>query len=395
MMDQEVISMTLFALGLFVFLFLLWRAVLPLEWKWYWKVFAGLGVFVVGFKFKIVQLIGGNYFAPELPGWFLLGAALVYATAFLFLLFVVVADSILFAITCVKTFYQNFKEKKYDFRQLLRKHPRLNKVHAAGLAIAFLLAILGIYNGLSMPRIREVEVRSERVPAEADGVTLAVLADLHVDRLNNRSKIRKIVELTNSLKPDFICLVGDFSDGAQPHQLETLSELAGLRAKYGIYGVPGNHEYYKGYHELMAHFKKIGLPMLLNENVYFKDLKLRLCGIPDGHARKLGLSSPDIPGVLAGGDKSDYRILLAHAPKVAREAAANGADLQFSGHTHGGMVRGFDYLVARSNGGFAWGNYKVGNMLLVMSNGTCMWSGFPVRLGHPAEILLVTLRRSK
>ena len=387
--------MTLFMLGLFVFLFLLWRVVLPLEWKWYFKVLAGVCVFVVGFKFKIIQLIGGNYFAPELPGWFLFGAALVYATAFLFLLFVVVADSILFVITCVRTFYKNIKEKKYDFRLLLRKHPLLNKVHAAGLAIAFLLAILGIYNGLSMPRIREVEVRSERVPAEADGVTLAVLADLHVDRLNNHSKIRKIVELTNSLKPDFICLVGDFSDGAQLHQLETLSELAGLRAKYGVFGVPGNHEYYKGYHELMAHFKKIGLPMLLNENVYFKDLKLRLCGIPDRHARKLGLTSPDIPVALAGGDKSDYRILLAHAPKVAREAAANGADLQFSGHTHGGMVWGFDYLVARTNSGFAWGNYKVGNMLLVMSNGTCMWSGFPVRLGHPAEILLVTLKRQE
>ena len=387
--------MTLFVLGLFVFLFLLWRAVLPLEWKWYFKVLAGAGAFVIGFKFKIIQLIGGNYFAPELPGWFLLAAALVYATAFLFLLFVVVADSILFVITCIKTFHKNIKEKKYDFKPLLKKHPLLNKVHACGLAAAFLLALVGIYNGLSMPRVRHVEVVSDRISEQADGVTFAVLADLHVDRLNNRPRIRKIVELTNSLNPDFICLVGDFSDGAQPHQLETLSELAGLRAKYGVYGVPGNHEYYKGYHELMAHFKKIGLPMLLNENVYFKDLKLRLCGIPDGHARKLGLASPDIPAALAGGDKSDYRILLAHAPKVAREAAANGADLQFSGHTHGGMVRGFDYLVARTNGGFAWGNYKVGNMLLVMSNGTCMWSGFPVRLGHPAEILLVTLKRQE
>ena len=385
--------MTLFALGLFVFLFLLWRAVLPLEWKWYWKVLAGSGVFVVGFKFKIIQLIGGNYFAPQLPGWVLLAAALVYATAFFFLLFTVVSDSILFVITCVKTFYQNFKEKKYDFKPLLRKHPLLNKVHAFVLAAAFLLALAGIYNGLSMPRVREVEVYSARVPAEADGIRLAVLADLHVDRLNNRPRIKKIVELTNSLKADFVCLVGDFSDGAQPHQLETLSELAGLRAKYGIYGVPGNHEYYKGYHELMAHFKKIGLPMLLNESVYFKDLKLRLCGIPDGHARKLGLASPDIPGVLAQGEKGDYRILLSHTPQTAHKAAKNGADLQFSGHTHGGMVRGFDYLVARSNGGFAWGNYKVGNMLLVMSNGTCMWSGFPIRLGHPAEILLVTLRR--
>ena len=343
--------MTFMALG--VFAVLLWRAVLPLEGKWYWRVFAGVLALVISFKFKIIQLLGGNYFAPDLPGWFLIVTGQIYITAFLFLLFIAVADSILFVITCIKTFHKNIKEKKYDFQPLLRKHPLLNKVHAAGLVLAFVLSLAGMWNGLSLPRVREIEVHSARVPAEADGIRLAVLADLHADRLNNRSKIRKIVELTNSLKPDFICLVGDFSDGAQLHQLETLSELAGLRAKYGVFGVPGNHEYYKGYHELMAHFKKIGLPMLLNENVYFKDLKLRLCGIPDGHARKLGLASPDIPAALAGGDKSDYRILLAHAPKVAREAAANGADLQFSGHTHGGMVRGFDYLVARTNGGFA------------------------------------------
>ena len=387
--------MTLFLLGLIVFLILLWRAVLPLEWKWYWKVSAGLVAFAVGFKFKILQLLGGHYFAPDLPGWFLIVTGQIYITVFLFLLFMVVSDSILFILTCIRTLHKNFKEKKYDFMPLLRKHPLLNKVHAAGLLLAFVLSFVGIWYGAAMPRIREVEVLSERVPAEADGIRLAVLADLHIDRLNDRPRIKKIVELTNTLNADFVCLVGDFSDGVQAHQLAALSELAGLRAKYGVYGVPGNHEYYSGYHELMAHFKKIGLPMLLNENVYFKDLKLRLCGIPDGHARKLGLASPDIPAALAGGDKSDYRILLAHAPKVAREAAANGADLQFSGHTHGGMVRGFDYLVARTNGGFAWGNYKVGNMLLVMSNGTCMWSGFPVRLGHPAEILLVTLKRQE
>ena len=294
--------MTLFALGLFVSLFLLWRAVLPLECKWYWKLAAGSAAFAVGFKFKIIQLLGGNYFAPELPAGVLLAAALIYVTAFFFLLFIAATDTVLFCITCSRTLYRNLKEKKHDFTPLLRKHPLLNKIHAAGLAGAFLFAIAGICNGLAMPRIRQVEVISDRVPAESDGLRLAVLADLHVDRLNDRPRIRKIVALTNSLKPDFICLAGDFSDGAQKHHLEALSELAALRARYGVYGVPGNHEYYRGYHELMAHFKKTGLPMLINENVYFKDLKLLIGGIPDGHARKLGLAAPDISAALSGGD---------------------------------------------------------------------------------------------
>lgn len=388
---ERCIVMTFMALG--VFAVLLWRAVLPLDCKWYWRVLAGVVTLGVSFKFKILQLLGGHYFAPDLPGWFLIIAGQIYITAFLFLLFIVVADTVLLCVTCGKVAVKLFKEKSFDWKMLLHKHPLLNKVHAAGLVLAFVLSLVGMWYGLSMPRVRRVEILSDRVPAQADGVTLAVLADLHVDRLNNRSKIRKIVELTNSLKADFICIVGDFSDGAKAHQLETLSELSNLRAKYGVYGVAGNHEYYSGYHELMAHFKKIGLPILSNENVYFENLKLRICGIPDSHARRLGEKVPDIAAALAGGDKDDYRILLSHEPRTAHKAAKLGADLQFSGHTHGGMVLGFDYLVARSNGGFAWGNYQLGKMTLVMSNGTCMWSGFPVRLGHPAEIVLVTLKR--
>jgi hypothetical protein len=137
-------------LGLLVFLLLLWRTVLPLECKWYWKTAAGALAFAVGFKFKIIQLLGGNYFAPELPGWFLLAAALIYVTAFLFLLFVTVADSVLFILTCIRTFRRNIREKKHDFTPLLKKHPLLNKVHAAGLAGAFVLAVIGFRIVLSM-----------------------------------------------------------------------------------------------------------------------------------------------------------------------------------------------------------------------------------------------------
>ena len=57
------------------------------------------------------------------------------------------------------------------------------------------------------------------------------------------------------------------------------------------------------------------------------------------------------------------------------------------------MVLGFDRVVAAANGGFVRGSYKVGKMHLEVSAGTCMWNGFPVRIGCPSEILLITLRR--
>lgn len=64
-----------------------------------------------------------------------------------------------------------------------------------------------------------------------------------------------------------------------------------------------------------------------------------------------------------------------------------------SGHTHDGMVLGFDRIVAALNGGFVRGSYKVGDMHLEVSSGTCLWNGFPVRIGCRSEILLITLKR--
>ena len=60
--------------------------------------------------------------------------------------------------------------------------------------------------------------------------------------------------------------------------------------------------------------------------------------------------------------------------------------LQLSGHTHGGMIKGLDKLIAKANGGFVSGLYQIGALQLYVSNGTGLWNGFPIRLGVPAEI---------
>ena len=383
------------AITVSVFLFLLWRGVLPLNCKWYWRVAAGFGVLLISLKFLIVKLVGGSNFAPNLPAWTLLLFAQIHITAFFFIFYTALTDTFLFGLAAGKTFYILLHEKRFDWKTLLKKHPQINKIHAVGLAGAFLLSFWGISNGLATPRIRHEEIISDRVPKQADGVTISVLADLHIDNLNNAKRIRKIVNIANALDPDIVCLLGDFADGVQKQHLDALSELKNLRSRHGVFGVTGNHEYYCGYQQLMAHFRKIGLPILDNENVLLKELNIRVCGITDRQAKKHKELPPDIPLALAGGTPEEYRILLAHRPHEARFAASCGADLQLSGHTHGGLVRGFDRIIAKSCKGFAWGTHRIGKMFLVISNGTCMWSGFPLRFGRPAEIILLTLRKKK
>ncbi|MBQ7207883.1 MAG: metallophosphoesterase [Lentisphaeria bacterium] len=380
-------------IGIVVFAFLLWRAVLPLKCRPALKTAAGAAAFLAAFKFKIVQLLGGHYFAPDLPPGVILFSAWIFVTVFIFMFLLIITDTFFLGLACGEALYGTYRRKKFDGKALLRQHPLLNKVHAAELITAGIVAVFGMGCGLSLPGVRYVTVSSPTLPREAEGKTIAVLTDLHVDNLNNKEKISKIVAMTNALSPDIVCLLGDFSDGVKKQHLDALTALTKLRARYGVYGVVGNHEYYSGYKILTDHFAALGMPLLANENRLIPELKLRICGVTDQYAAKFGELPPDFEKALACPEKDVWRILLCHGPKTARIPAALGADLQLSGHTHGGMVLGFDRVVAAANGGFVRGSYKVGKMHLEVSAGTCMWNGFPVRIGCPSEILLITLRR--
>ena len=98
---------------------------------------------------------------------------------------------------------------------------------------------------------------------------------------------------------------------------------------------------------------------------------------------------------LAGAPPGAPVILLDHQPKRARDAAERGVALQLSGHTHGGMIRGLDRIVARANAGYVSGEYAVGDMTLYVSNGTGLWPGFALRLGPASEMTRITLHAKR
>ena len=374
---------------------LLWRGVLPLKLKLKWKLPVAVLAVIVAFKFKIIQLIGGNYFSPELPAWVLIFAAFIYISAFIFMFICAITDTFLLGHTAGSVLCLFLKEKKFDYRRLFRAHPWLNKVHLLNLVLGMLLAVIGMGYGLAQPRIRQLDLYFDDLPQEAENFTITHLSDLHVDNVNNKARISRIVALANTLDPDVVCITGDFADGTKAHHLEALSVLSSLRSRYGTFAVPGNHEYYSGYRILTRHLEKTGLHMLYNDRILIPDRKIWICGVTDPQARRFpSETKPDVKKALSGLPENEFKLFLAHQPKLLRQSVKYGADLQLSGHTHGGMMWGFDRIVAAGNGGFAWGERKIKDTIVVISNGTCMWSGFPLRLGHPAEILLIRLKKN-
>lgn len=358
-------------------------AILPLRLSWRWKIVLGLLAAAVAFKFHILHLFGGKmFFAPDLPRWILLGSAWLHAVFLLFLMLLIPAGLLWGLLRlAVMTAGKKLPEKSFRIR---------NGIHAGLLIFAVILSSLGIVQGTAMPGVRDVTFRILK-PGEKD-LHLVLLADLHADAVTRADRIRAIAEKTNELKPDAVLIAGDFVDGRVPERGGDLLPLRGLHAPLGVYGVPGNHEYYYGLAEWLDFLEnKAGITMLLNRSVPLrKDLVLG--GTPDPHGGgRLGGEAPDIGKTFEGTDPSCVRILLTHQPKIAHEAAAHHVALQLSGHTHGGLVRGMDLFVSAFNRGFVSGVYEVDGMKLYVSNGTGMWSGFPIRIGRPSEITRIRL----
>lgn len=254
------------------------------------------------------------------------------------------------------------------------------------------LSGMGLWNASAAAvKVKRISITLSRLPKALDGYRLAQITDMHVGPTIGRDFVRTVVDEVNSLKPNLIAITGDLVDGSVAQLKECVSPLADLRAPDGIFFVTGNHEYYNGDLEnWLAWLAGVGIRTLHNESVTIRK-GFDLAGTND-YSAKSPWQEQDIPKTLSGRKGDKPVILLAHQPRSFDEAQKWGVDLQLSGHTHGGQMFPFTYVVALFQPYLA-GLYRKGSSQLYVSRGTGHW-GPPMRLGSPAEITEITLHRA-
>jgi predicted MPP superfamily phosphohydrolase len=92
-------------------------------------------------------------------------------------------------------------------------------------------------------------------------------------------------------------------------------------------------------------------------------------------------------------EEADFRLLLAHNPRLAPLGAKAGFDLQLSGHTHGGQFFPWTLAVRLVHARHVAGLSREGRMQVYVSAGTGTW-GPPVRFGTSPELTLIRLVRA-
>jgi len=251
----------------------------------------------------------------------------------------------------------------------------------AMLALSTSYVSAGAYEGSKEPVVNVVKFNHF-------DFSIVQISDLHIGGLIDKGFIKASVQKINALKPDIVCITGDLIDTALEHIEESVRELDSISSKHGVYYILGNHEYFHDPIKIIDFIKTTQITLLLNENVTIDALKLNVVGVTDRIGYRVGLLQPDIHKAFKGCN-SDYKsILLAHQPKYIEELGNYSPELILSGHTHGGQIWPFEYLV-RLQQPYVKGLHKLPNGGHIYVNSGIGFWGPPMRLASQAEIALI------
>ncbi|MGM0624172.1 MAG: metallophosphoesterase [Campylobacterota bacterium] len=284
----------------------------------------------------------------------------------------------------------------YEFLHLLQRHAPVNKKRREffkkssdiGFVSAGTLYVgTAAYEGSKMPSIKFVK-HDQKLFSQT--LRVVQISDMHIGGLIEEDFVKQSVAMINSLNPDIVVLTGDMIDVKVREVATAVDHFANIQAKHGVYYITGNHEFFHGIEDIMHYIQALGITVLANssETVSFGDNKLNIIGVHDIFGYRYGSLQPDLKAATQNIDPASPTLLLAHQPRFVHYLEDFKPNLMLSGHTHGGQLWPFNFLVKLQQP-YLKGLYKMQeDSYIYVNTGIGFW-GPPMRLGTSAEITCI------
>jgi uncharacterized protein len=241
------------------------------------------------------------------------------------------------------------------------------------------------------------------LPTSLDGLRVVQLTDIHLGPWNAVADVRRIVAAANAHNPDLIALTGDYVLQSADYVAPAAAALAGLRARVGVVGVLGNHDWWEDGALSKRELTGAGVRMVDNGRLFVTPSR-RLSESPQDGLCVAGVGdlmtdSQHYDQALGGIPEDMPRLLLSHNPDVAEERpfirSGHRVDLMLSGHTHGGQIRfpviGSPVTMSRYGQKYARGLVQGPACPVYISRGLGM-AMLPIRFGSVPEIAVIELK---
>lgn len=259
--------------------------------------------------------------------------------------------------------------------------------------------------------VTEPTIEIEKLDPALDGLKIVAISDLHCgSNAVNAEKLRNLVVLANGQNPDIVVLLGDFVseyEGGTKLRMpldEMTQNIRGLKARYGVFAVMGNHDDWYN-RELVKNAVQAAGYRILDDEIATLDInntKLRLLGLRD-HLRInswKAFSEQTRHLIDTDGGSGDI-IVLEHSPDVlpmitGELSISPDTRLMLAGHTHGGQVwlpiLGRPIIPSSYGQKYAYGHIRDQGLDMFVTSGVGT-SILPFRFLVPPEIAVITLKR--
>jgi hypothetical protein len=285
-------------------------------------------------------------------------------------------------------------------------HPRISRraflkaglAFSAGAALtAGTLASYPLFIERHWIQINRYPIPVPHLPAAFEGFRIAHLSDLHYGPLVSLSFISRVLKLTQQCAPDLIVFTGDFVHSQNTREnINTLwPMLSELEARWGVFSVPGNHDYWADIDRTLYWMKKTGQDLYKTVIPLIKQGERIWLGGTGDHWE----DHEEIDRIFQAVPEADCRICLAHNPDTADQDHQTRIDLFLCGHTHGGQIR-WPFLnrpfspnqLPVKNKAYDQGYIEHNDKRLFISRGIG-WAVLPIRFSCPPEIAILELTR--
>lgn len=260
-------------------------------------------------------------------------------------------------------------------------------------AVILLTLVTCIYGFINAKQIKHIsyEICLENKTDISD-INLVLLSDLHLGAVGSEERLEEIVSEINSLKPDIVCIAGDFFDtdfNAIRDPKRAKEALKKINSVFGVYACPGNHDSGNTAGKMIEFLKESNIKLLADEYTIIDErviLAGRLDGSPIGGFDSM--KRKEFFEVYESGEESLPVIVMDHNPGNIGEYTTD-ADLILCGHTHKGQLFPVNFI---TNLMFDcdYGYYRKNSQSphVIVTSGIGYW-GMPMRVGTNCEIVSI------
>lgn len=222
-----------------------------------------------------------------------------------------------------------------------------------------------------------------------EGIKIVFAGDFHVKPYQEK-RLQYVVNKINAQNPDIVLLIGDYVNMHEEVMSYPITEIARqlsqIRAKYGIYTVLGNHDYFKEGEKIKKALSETGITVLENKckTININGKNISIAGIED-----LTTGFPNLGKALRFAQNPT--ILLSHQPDIFPEVPEK-VNLTLAGHVHGGQVVlpfiGPIIVPSKFGAKYASGYFEENGKKMIVTKGIGT-SILPIRFNCMPEIVVI------